>query len=369
MYCSKCGTQNPDDSQSCNACGAVLSPVPPAPPEPIMPKTSGLAIASLVLGILSIFTCALTAIPSIICGIISLIKIEKSGGRLTGKGFAISGIILPVVTLPILLMAILMPALSRVRQTAFRMVCGTNLSGLSKAMMLYANDFDDEFPRAGSRTTRWSGKIADWQASNRFEAYGMTPDNKGGIGGTATITSNFYLLVKYSEVTPKSFVCKSDTGVTEFNPGDEGSINTDITSFWDFGPNPRQHCSYSYHMPYGQFALTTSSEPGLAVAADRNPWEASPSGKARDFASSGYNPNGGTEAVKAGNSPSHQGDGQNVLFLDLHVAFEKTPVCGINDDNIYTFQDGSDVRIGSPPVPYVSQPQTSADSLLVNDGR
>jgi hypothetical protein len=366
MYCPKCGTQNPNDAQSCNACGAILSPVPPTPPEPITAKTSGLAIASLVLGIMSIFTCALTAIPSIICGIISLIKIEKSGGRLTGKGFAISGIILPVAALPILLMAILMPALARVRQTAFQMVCGTNLSGIGKAMLLYASDFDDEFPRAGGKTTRWSGKIADWQAPDRFAAYGMTPD---GSGGTATITSSFYLLVKYAEVTPKSFVCKGDNGVTEFNPVEEGIVNTDITSFWDFGPNPQQHCSYSLHMPYGQYTLTTSSEPGLAVAADRNPWEASPSRMARDFASSGFNPYGGTKAIKAGNSPSHQGDGQNVLFLDLHVAFEKTPTCGINNDNIYTFQDGADVRIGSPPIPYISQLQTNTDSLLVNDGQ
>jgi hypothetical protein len=109
MYCLKCGVQNSDNAKLCNSCGAVFSLVPPTPPKPIMSKTSGLAIASLVLGILSIFTFLLTAIPSIICGIISLIKIGKSGGKLTGKGFALTGIILPVIVLPIiaLLMGIL----------------------------------------------------------------------------------------------------------------------------------------------------------------------------------------------------------------------------------------------------------------------
>jgi hypothetical protein len=102
MYCPKCGVQNSDNAKSCNSCGAVFSLVPPAQPKPIMPKTSSLAIASLVLGILSIFTFLLTAIPSIICGIISLIKIGKSGGKLTGKGFALTGIILPVIVLPII---------------------------------------------------------------------------------------------------------------------------------------------------------------------------------------------------------------------------------------------------------------------------
>jgi len=366
MYCPKCGTQNPDQAKFCSACGAILTPAPPESPEQIMPKTSGLAIAALILGILSAFTCLLTGIPSIICGIISLIKIEKSGGRITGKGFALAGIILPVVVLPVtaLLMGILMPALARVRQIAFRQVCATNLSGIGKAMLLYANDYDDELPRAGGRTTRWSNKIGDWQTSNRFAAYGMAPD---GSGGTATITSSLYLLIKYAEVTPKSFICKGDAGVTEFNPSNEAGGYADLTGFWDFGSNPSRHCSYSYHMPYGQYALTVSNEPGFPVAADRNPWIASPSGTFKDFVL--YNPNGGTKAVQAGNSPSHQNEGQNVMFLDTHVSMEKTPACGINDDNIYTFQNGADVRLGSIPVPYFSQPLSRSDSLLVNDGQ
>ena len=144
MYCSKCGTQNPDNAQLCNACGAVLSQAPSAHPEAITPKTSGLAIAALVCGILSVFTCLLTAIPAIILGIVGLVKINNSAGRLKGTGMAIAGIATPVVALPViaLLMGILMPALARVRQVAFRQVCATNLVGLSKAMMLYKNDYD-----------------------------------------------------------------------------------------------------------------------------------------------------------------------------------------------------------------------------------
>ncbi|MBN2591568.1 MAG: hypothetical protein JXA96_17005 [Sedimentisphaerales bacterium] len=41
---------------------------------------------------------------------------------------------------------ILMPALVRTRQIAFRMVTGTNLSGIGKSMLIYANDYYDEFP-------------------------------------------------------------------------------------------------------------------------------------------------------------------------------------------------------------------------------
>jgi hypothetical protein len=144
MYCSKCGTQNPDNIQSCNTCGAILISSPATAAPPIASKTSGLAIAALVCAILSIFTCMITTIPAIILGIIALVKINNSAGRLKGSGMAIAGMVVPVVAIPIvaLLMGILMPALARTRQIAFRMTCGTNLSGLSKAMMLYENDYD-----------------------------------------------------------------------------------------------------------------------------------------------------------------------------------------------------------------------------------
>ncbi|MBN1359763.1 MAG: ankyrin repeat domain-containing protein [Sedimentisphaerales bacterium] len=43
-------------------------------------------------------------------------------------------------------MGILMPALARVRQLAFRMTSGTNLSGIGKACLIYANDHEDRLP-------------------------------------------------------------------------------------------------------------------------------------------------------------------------------------------------------------------------------
>ncbi len=277
------------------------------------------------------------------------------------KGFTLVELLV-VIAIIALLMGILMPALARVRQIAFRMVCGTNLSGIGKAMLIYSNDYDDELPRSGGRTSTWAAKIPDWQAPNRFGAYGVSPNGEGGYG---SISSCFYLLVKYAEVTPKSFLCKGDSGTTEFKPADYNAGNRDLIDLWDFGPEPKEHCSYSYHMPFGLYALTTSGEPGMAVAADRNPFIMSPMAEPKDI--SLFLPDGGKEAVRIGNANQHQEDGQNVLFLDSHVSFERKPHCGINDDNIYTYWGGGDIRIGLPPV-LGTEPASRRDSLLVHDG-
>jgi len=171
MYCPKCGTENPDNAQICRSCSSALKIAPAEPSKPVA-KTSGMAIAALVLAILGPFTFMLSTIPAIILGIVALVKISKSQGQLKGNGLAIGGIAVTAVLLLInvaLLMTIMMPALARVRQVAYRQVCATNMSNLSKAMLIYANDYDDKYP---------------------------TPSNWCD------------LLIEHTEVTPKTFLCK-----------------------------------------------------------------------------------------------------------------------------------------------------------------
>ncbi|MBN2591130.1 MAG: hypothetical protein JXA96_14785 [Sedimentisphaerales bacterium] len=69
--------------------------------------------------------------------------------------------------------------------------------------------------------------------------------------------------------------------------------------------------------------------------------------------------------IQKGNAPTHANEGQNVLYLDAHVAFKNISF-GVNDDNIYTSWNGSDIRKGTPPK-VGSQPGGSTDSMLVND--
>jgi len=238
MYCPKCGTENPDDAQICSSCSSALSTAS-APPAPPVAKTSGMAIASLVLAILSPFTCLVTAIPAIVFGIVGLCKINKSAGQLKGQGLAIAGICIPAVSVPLiaLLMGILMPALARTRQLAFRMTCATNLSGLGKAMLIYANDYDDMFPTP----SEWCD-----------------------------------LLIEYTEVTTKSFLCK---GAPE-------------------GP-----CNYAMNENVAKLGI--SAPPDMVLLFETEP---------------GWNQVGGPEMLTTDN---HQGEGCNVLFVDGHVEFVK----------------------------------------------
>ncbi|MGE5294854.1 MAG: type II secretion system protein [Solirubrobacterales bacterium] len=290
------------------------------------------------------------------------------------RGFTLVELLV-VIAIIALLMGILMPALARVRQLAFRMTCGTNLSGIGKAMLIYANDYEDELPRAGGRNSTWG--TVTYGAANRQAAFGLGAD---GSGGKATITSCFYLLVKYAEVTPKSFICKGDSGTTEFKLSDLTSSGattstTELIDLWDFGPAATafKSCSYAYHVPFGSYALTVSSEPSFAVAADRNPWLKSPAGDAQVFGNfkpdlTGYT-GGTTETAKAGNAVAHRNEGQNVMFLDTHVDFEKRAYCSLEDDNIYTISSVTDK--GSPlgVVPTASnyQPLNRKDSVLIHD--
>lgn len=76
-------------------------PPPPPPPQAATPSygggstatgTNGLAIASLVCGIVGCFT--ITAIVAIVLGFVARNQIERTGGTQQGSGMALAGIIL-----------------------------------------------------------------------------------------------------------------------------------------------------------------------------------------------------------------------------------------------------------------------------------
>lgn len=152
--------------EALGASDKARSMVPPLPPPrptsaPVPAKTSGMAIASLVLGIFGCF--GVTGILGLILGIIALVRINQSGGRLKGNGQAITGIVLSGImllaglpTLAGLLLPALAKAKSKARYASHENQCASNLKQLAIAVRLYANANNDQYPPGAS----WCDTIA-----------------------------------------------------------------------------------------------------------------------------------------------------------------------------------------------------------------
>jgi Protein of unknown function (DUF1559)/Domain of unknown function (DUF4190) len=97
------------------------------------PQTSGKAIASLVLGIGSLFTGVLTGLPAILIGILALVDIINPRKHLRGMGLAISGIVLGSVMSLIWLLGPTYEDWPRAR----RAQCVNNLKQIALAMQNY----------------------------------------------------------------------------------------------------------------------------------------------------------------------------------------------------------------------------------------
>jgi hypothetical protein len=128
------------------------SPAPPLPTQAVEAKTSGMAISSLVLGILGLLTCGITALIGLILGIVALVRVRKSQGRLSGSGLAIAGIIVSAVFILLVpvSVALTLPAFAQAKQKAQRVKCANSLKQLALAAQIYANDNKEQFPPAST---------------------------------------------------------------------------------------------------------------------------------------------------------------------------------------------------------------------------
>jgi hypothetical protein len=118
LTCPRCQMANPPGTPTCASCGFALRGARSAGGQ-----KKGLAIASLVLGILSLCTCAGFGIGGVlgtIFGIMAMVKASNSPATHGAKGLAIAGTVLSgisLLTLPFFL-AIAIPSLLRARISA-----------------------------------------------------------------------------------------------------------------------------------------------------------------------------------------------------------------------------------------------------------
>lgn len=123
---------------------------PPGLPSNRKPATSsGMAVTSLVLGILSLICFGiLTGIPAIIFGHIAHGRARKSPERFGGAGMAIAGFIMGYLSIfvTILVAAMLLPALVKAKGKAQEVHCVSQMKQVGLAAQIWAGDNNDLFP-------------------------------------------------------------------------------------------------------------------------------------------------------------------------------------------------------------------------------
>lgn len=261
--------------------------------------------------------------------------------------------LLVVIGIIALLVSIILPSLGRAKELARRASCAVNLNGIAKGAQMYAKENGDLLPAIEKNYAN-------------MHVVGLDHDQAGPGAGAGCASRAWYLLVRHGSVDMKSFTCPSDNDVNgEGNPDD-----------YDFNPTSSDKHPYSYSMQVNKLdidgggetrrgMLTIASDPGgKAIGSDFNGlarWVE----RAPDY---WFTQEGEINITLANddegllNSANHDREGHNVLYLDAHVSWETTTRCGLNNDCIWTVDNGDDM--GTATITGRDYPATIEDSVL-----
>lgn len=267
--------------------------------------------------------------------------------------------LLVVVAIIALLISILLPSLSRARELSKRTVCAANLRGIGQAMYIYAQDEPGVFPC-----------IAQTYTATLNQSYMFRPQDRTTrplTTGVPSVTVDLWALVRQNNTTPKQFICPSTTDVQD--PAQ------DSLAYYDFLNETHLSYAYQYQHDPNRDVIGTSSEPTFPIMADANPYV---KGKVTTpFAIDR------TTAFR-GNSNNHTNrEGENVLYQDSHVSFERGPDAGLpgniasgiitfggrGRDHIYTVHAATGTVNVDPgdaaPTSTMCNPGSRSDAVLV----
>ena len=234
------------------------------------------------------------------------------------RGFTLIELLI-VIGIIGLLLGITLPAIEKVRHKGYLLACATNLHSIGQGVSVYASEHRGQFPR-----TRYvAGDPIVWGT-------GAASADSFGAGGPQAndVTAAFYLLLREQKINSRMFICPYND-VFQYQPDEtppSQHANFDDTTL---------HLGYSFADPYPselarKSGYTWDSTLGadFPLAADKNPGV--------DTHGSNVNAKDLATDPEEGSSLNHEQDGQNVLYADGHVTWQKSPLCGLNGDNIYT---------------------------------
>jgi prepilin-type N-terminal cleavage/methylation domain-containing protein/prepilin-type processing-associated H-X9-DG protein len=259
--------------------------------------------------------------------------------------------LLVVIAIIALLISILLPSLSRARELSKRLVCGSNTKGIGTSAKIYANENQEKWMIPPFKRAQINTGGIDYLAASTNPTIGTEQPGEVGFernresrsetatavtqGSTAlSVTRAYWMMVRSGDITVKQFVCPS--------AGDSEDPTENLDLYYDF--TQYSNISYGYLVPFGQ--RDTQPREGMdnrqVLAADKGP-----------YYTPNFNPEpwNTAEGIKIAlesspkewrkyNSANHgggsNGEGQNALYADGHASFIRTPLGGIDSDNIYT---------------------------------
>ena len=255
--------------------------------------------------------------------------------------------LLVVVAIIALLISILLPSLSRARELSKRLVCAANLSGMGKSCKIYSSPMVNPeevwpipaFNLAARKTSGGQGiDYAQKLGKPYSEVWAPEPGGTPTPGRTTASddaatalspTRAFWMLVRSGDIQVKQLVCPSSGSGPD--PAEE------IDRYYDF--ESIDYISYGYQVPFGpnQTRPSENLDTRMGMMADRGPYYATTAAPDQTDA---LDDSSAPPEWKAFNSPNHggrgAGEGQNVLYQDGHATFERKPIVGVDQDNIYT---------------------------------
>jgi Domain of unknown function (DUF4190)/GYF domain 2 len=212
----------------------IPPPAPSAVPPPVFVSsapalaarptgTSGLAIGSLVCGILAVFSAGLTGLPAVIMGHMSLSRIKSSAGALGGKGMAIAGLVMGyfgflLITIAILA-ALAIPAFNSVQNQALEIKVLNNAKQIVQGIQLYTNEHSGKLP-PDLETLFTEGLLDDRRLLDfpgRTNVPGQGWDYRGA-GLADTDPGSQIILVTRMPVRDNRFIIARNNGTAESVP-------------------------------------------------------------------------------------------------------------------------------------------------------
>ena len=236
-----------------------------------------------------------------------------------------------------LLGSIFVPFLAKSREMDRRTHCARNLANFAIILREYAKQNNFLLPSVAYDAVNKPNGYASFTGAddpNPFAAQTTVAPND--------VTASLFLLMREGyisngeEIGLSLFVCPSSNDVADRLTNAAGR---QVTANQRSNFRSPGHLSYGYCSPFSsaaKFRMNTDwLDPTFAVMADKGPGATGPMDSI-DFPAFNASP----LEMSKGNSNNHTNAGQNVLFGDGHVSFERTPYCGYHDkgtpDNIFT---------------------------------